>query len=89
MEAGFVLLFMGIIGVGIGVAESVGIAMVGAGARVGGSAACPQAVEINRHAASRYVNRYFLEMLMVQELRRPASWGCAWGSAWGDESGLE
>jgi hypothetical protein len=35
------------------------------------------------------VNRYFLEMLMVQELRRSASWGCAWGSAWGDESGLE
>ena len=83
------LLFMGIIGVGIGVAESIGIALVGAGARVGGSAACSQAVEINRQAASRNVNRYFLETLMVLELRRLASWGCAWGLAWGDESGLE
>jgi hypothetical protein len=43
----------------------------------------------NRQAARRNVNRYFLEMLMVQELRRLASWVCAWGLAWGDESGLE
>jgi len=89
MEAGFVLLFMGIIGVGIGVAEGVGIDLVGDSTWVGDSAALPQAVMKNRQAASRNVNRYFFEMLMVLELRRLASWGCAWGLAWGDESGLE